>query len=44
MADIEASYVMQSTVFSDPGVFFPVTGGLISRPEYVYVPKAGIAR
>jgi hypothetical protein len=44
MRDIDAAYVMRSTVFSDPTVFFPVTGGFISRPEYVYVPKAAVAQ
>jgi len=44
MRDIEASYVVQSRVFSEPGVFFQVTGGVICRPEYVYVPKARVAR
>jgi 4-amino-4-deoxy-L-arabinose transferase-like glycosyltransferase len=44
MPEIEDSYVMQSRVFSDPGVFFPVTGGVITRPEYVYVPKTEIKR
>jgi hypothetical protein len=37
--DVEASYVLKSVVFSEPGVFYPVTGGLISRPQYLYVPK-----
>ena len=44
MPEIEDSYVMQSRVFSDPGVFFPITGGVITRPEYVYVPKTRIER
>ena len=44
MHEIEDCYVMQSTVFSDPAVFFPVTGGVITRPEYVYVPKTRIKR
>jgi hypothetical protein len=39
MAEIDASYVLQSTVFSEPGVFLPVTGGLTTRPEYLYVPR-----
>jgi hypothetical protein len=38
-SEVEDSYVMQSTVFSEPDVFFPVTGGVITRPEYVYVPR-----
>ena len=44
IADVEAAYDLQSRVFSEPGVFLPPTGGIVSRPEYVYVPKAGIAR
>jgi hypothetical protein len=40
MPEIEASYVLQSTVFSEPGVFLPVTGGVITRPDFIYVPKA----
>jgi dolichyl-phosphate-mannose-protein mannosyltransferase len=44
MQDVDAAYVMQAKVFSDPGVFLPVTGGIIGRPEFVYVPRAGIAR
>ena len=44
MPDIEESYVLQSRVFSEPDVFFPVTGGVISRPDYVYVPKTTLTR
>lgn len=39
MPEIEASYVLQSPVFSTPGVFLPVTGGVITRPDYLYLPK-----
>ncbi|HUR33861.1 MAG TPA: glycosyltransferase family 39 protein [Vicinamibacterales bacterium] len=39
MQDINAAYALQSRVFAQPDVFYPVTGGVIIRPEYVYVPK-----
>ena len=44
MSEIEDSYVLQAKIFSDPAVFYPVTGGVITRPEYIYVPKARIQR
>lgn len=44
MGDVEASYALQSTVFADPGVLLPVTGWVVSKPQYVYVPKAGVVR
>jgi Dolichyl-phosphate-mannose-protein mannosyltransferase len=39
MAEVEASYVLQPPVFSLPGVFLPVTGGVITRPNFLYLPK-----
>lgn len=39
MPEIDASYVLQPPVFSTPGVFLPVTGGVITRPDYLYLPK-----
>jgi hypothetical protein len=39
MREIEASYVLQSRVFSDPNVLYPLTGGVVGRPDYFYVPK-----
>lgn len=39
MQDIDAAYMLQSRVFAEPRVFFPVTGGVIVRPEYIYVPR-----
>jgi hypothetical protein len=39
-ADVEAAYTLDTVLFTDPRVFYPVTGGLVSRPQYVYVPKA----
>jgi hypothetical protein len=40
-SDVEASYVLQGDVFQDPLVFYPVTGGLVTRPQHLYVPRPG---
>ena len=40
-ADVEAAYVLKAVLFADPGVFYPVTGGLVTRPQYLYVPRPG---
>lgn len=37
--DVEASYELQPPVFPAPGVFLPVTGGVITRPNFLYLPK-----
>ena len=39
MSEVNQFYVLKATVFSDPTAFFPVTGGIISRPDYLYVPR-----
>ena len=44
MRDVHAAYVRQATLFSDPHEFLPVTGGIVGRPEYLYVPKPGMMR
>ncbi len=38
MPELEAAYVRERELFTDPAVFFPVTG-MRTRPQYVYVPR-----
>lgn len=38
-SDVEVAYTLKTVLFTDPDVFYPVTGGLVSRPQYLYVPK-----
>jgi hypothetical protein len=42
--DVENSYELKATVFAEPDVFYPRTGGLISRPQYYYAPKPDTPR
>jgi Dolichyl-phosphate-mannose-protein mannosyltransferase len=39
LPEVEASYVLQPPLFQIPDVFLPVTGGVITRPNFLYLPK-----
>jgi len=38
-SEVDSSYSLKSQIFSEPNVFYPRTGGMITRPQYLYVPK-----
>ena len=37
--ELEASYVLEREILTDPGAFFPVTG-VRTRPQSLYVPRS----